>query len=207
MVEAQGRRVGIFGGSFNPIHNGHLLIARELVERLQLDEIRFIPARMSPHKLDAPDMAPAEHRLAMIELAIAGEERMSSSNVEIRREGPSWTVETLKELSGNEPGVEWILLMGSDAIADLNRWKDVPTICSLASVAYYVRPGEEEPDLSALREQIGEDVNIRRVDGPRIDLSATGIRERIHQGLSVDDLVPAGVAEYIREHGLYGEVA
>jgi len=185
--------VGLFGGSFDPIHHGHLLIARVLAEAIGLDEVRFVPAREQPLKRDGHRSA-AAHRAAMVQLAIDGEAGFALDPVELDRPGPSYTVDTLRALRDREPGLDPVLLLGADAALDLPRWKEGDAVLRLARVVVFARAGTDAPALPGVWKQ---------VDVPAIEISATAVRERVRMGRSLRYWVPDAVAEYIAAHGLY----
>jgi nicotinate-nucleotide adenylyltransferase len=185
--------VGLLGGSFDPIHLGHLLTAQALVERLQLDELRFVPARQQPFKVGRHGASAAD-RAEMVARAIRGEARFGVERVELEREGPSYTVDTLRTLRAREPGVEFVLFVGADAAAELPTWHEAGAIPGLATVVAFARQGVSAP--------VGTLV-ARTIPVPTIDISATEIRRRVAAGLSVRYWVPEAVAEYIAAHGLY----
>ena len=185
--------VGIFGGSFDPIHHGHLIVARVAMEQLGLEQLRFVPAREQPLKRGR-HYTSAEHRAAMLALAIAGEPRFSLETIELSRPGPSYTIDTLQELHQREPENKLVLLLGSDAAAELPAWHKAERLPELARVVVFARPGAAVPT-----SPIVADV----VQVPAIDISATRIRQRIRERRSVRYWVPDLVAEYISAHRLY----
>lgn len=185
--------IGLFGGSFDPIHHGHLIVARSVVEALSLDQLRFMPAREQPFKLGQHSV-PAETRARIVALAIAGEPRFSLERAELDRPGPSYTVDTLRILREREPGVRLVLLVGADAANDLPKWREADAIHQLADLVVFSRAGQSIPKLPW---------SVRSVTVPAIEISATEIRRRVRQGLSVRYLVPDPVAEAIRSEGLY----
>jgi len=180
-------RVGIFGGSFDPVHLGHLVLAESAMEQLDLDRILFIPAAISPFKQDRPPGATPEQRLRMLRDATASEPRFEIDGRELQREGPSYTIETIRELLGDYPGVRFILLIGSDNLPDLDSWRDAAELRNLVDIAVLDRGGDE-----SLIERSGFPV-VRR----RIDLSSTEVRERLASGLSVRQMLPPGVYDLI----------
>jgi nicotinate-nucleotide adenylyltransferase len=185
--------VGLFGGSFDPIHHGHLIVARVAAEALGLDALRFVPAREQPFK-QGRHGATAEQRAAMLDLAVAGTTGFGVERAELRRPGPSYTVDTLRELHAQEPGIRLTLLLGADAAAELEAWHQAAEIPSLARVVVFARAGTPAP-ASAL---IGG-----RVEVPAVDISATEIRRRVREGRSIRYWVPDPVAEYVSRHRLY----
>lgn len=195
-------KIGIYGGSFNPVHIAHLLQAREALELLGLDRVIFIPAAQNPLK-SAADQAPAEHRLAMLELALEGEPGFALDARELHRPGPSYTVDTLRELKAELPADTCLyLILGQDQLPALHRWRDFPGILDLATPVLV--PRSQLPGAAALATGHplleGREVHwLRRV----FDLSATEVRNRVASGQNIRYLVPDKVAEYIRQFDLY----
>jgi nicotinate-nucleotide adenylyltransferase len=183
-------RLGVFGGTFDPVHVGHLAIAHAALESVPLDRILFVPARRSPLK-DRGPVADAEDRLAMLELAVSGEPRFSVSRAELEREGPSYTVETLERLAGED---QLFLIVGTDAAAEFARWKSPERIAALATIAVAERPGA--PAIAADRGMVA-------FDAPRLDISSRELRARAARGRSLRYLVPEAVWKYIERRGLY----
>jgi nicotinate-nucleotide adenylyltransferase len=185
--------VGLFGGSFDPIHHGHLIVGRAVAETLGLDELRFMPAGEQPFKRGR-HVASAGQRAAMVGLAVAGEPGLAVERCEVDRPGPSYTVDTLRTLRTREPGQEFTLVVGADATRELDQWREAEALPSLARIVAVARPGAPRPD-SPLVERV--------VEVPAVDLSATQIRRRVTEGRSIRYLVPDAVAEFIATHGLY----
>ncbi len=196
--------IGVLGGTFDPIHRGHLVVAEETRARLKLALTLFVPAGQPWLKADTPISA-AEHRVAMVRLALAGKPYFKLSLVEIEREGPSYTVDTLVELRaqlGTED--ELFFILGRDSLAELPRWHEPSRIIELCHLVVAPRPGYPPPDLKALEASIpGISQRVMIVDSQEIDISALDIRERVGRGLSIRHLVPEPVNGYIKEHGLY----
>ncbi len=186
---------GIFGGTFDPPHIGHLIAAESARAALGLDRIRFIPAAVPPHKRTRKDITPAPIRLEMVKRAIAGNPRFVVDDRELKRKGPSYTVETLEELTGEFPGTEFTLLIGMDNLPDFHTWRDPARIRSLAVVAVMSRPAVERPP----RKQDG----FRLVPIPLIEVSSSSIREMVRQGRSIRYLVPRRVEGMIVRERLY----
>lgn len=178
-------RIGIFGGSFDPIHHGHLLAAASLGETLELDEVRLVVASRQPLKGKGHGAAAAD-RASMTELAVQGAGRLTASRAELGREGPSYTVDTLRAFRAGQPEAELVLLLGADAARELPRWREVEAVRSLARIEIFSRHGEGGTHAV-----------------PRVDLSSTEIRARVRQGRSIRYWVPDAVAEYIAAHRLY----
>jgi nicotinate-nucleotide adenylyltransferase len=183
-------RVGVFGGTFDPVHVGHLAIALAALESVPLDRVLFIPARRSPLK-DRDPLASVTDRVAMLEAAIASEPRFALSRFELDRDGVSYTVDTLEALRSEG---ELFLILGSDALADLARWRAPDRIRELATILVAARPGAPEPDPMH---------RARAFDAPRLDISSRELRARAARGMSLRYLVPDAVWEHITSHGLY----
>jgi len=199
-------RVGIFGGTFDPIHNGHLVIAEAVKDQLNLAEIIFVPAGQPWLKADWP-ISPAQHRLAMLRLALAGKPYFQISAAEMERAGPSYTVDTVEELRRKMgEDAELFFILGWDSLATLPRWRDASRLIRLCTLVAVHRPGYPRPDLKPMAKSVpGVSRRVIFMTEPCVDISATDIRMRVRQGLPLTDLVPAAVAVYIREHGLYRE--
>jgi nicotinate-nucleotide adenylyltransferase len=185
--------VGLFGGSFDPVHHGHLIVGQVAAETLGLDRLRFVPAREQPFKRGRHG-APPEDRVAMLELAIEGHAGFELERAELERDGPSYTVDTLRTLRARDPGTELVLLLGADAAAELEQWYQAGELPGLARIVVFARPGSRIPESSLIQQTI-------RV--PAIDISATDIRRRVREGRSIRYLVPDAVAEYVSRHRLY----
>jgi nicotinate-nucleotide adenylyltransferase len=185
--------IGLFGGSFDPIHHGHLIVARVAQETLGLDELRFLPAREQPFKRGRHG-APAADRAVMLELAIAGSPHFGLERAELDRPAPSYTVETLEVLRAREPAAEWTLLLGADAAAELSAWHRAADLPKLAHIVVFGRPGTPVPVSPLI---------ARSIEVPAVDISATEIRRRARAGLPVRYWVPDAVAEYMVRHRLY----
>lgn len=185
--------IGLFGGSFDPIHHGHLIVAQAVADALGLEEVRFVPAREQPFKA-GQHLAPAERRALMVERAIQGEPRFRLERAELERDGPSYTVDTLRQLRSREPGRRFALLIGADAARDFPKWREAATVAELAELVVFARAGTPAPELPW---------PVRQVVVPAIEISATDIRRRVRQGQSIRYLVPDPVLEVIRSGGLY----
>jgi len=186
-------RVGVFGGTFDPVHVGHLAIAHAALESVPLDRVLFVLARRSPLKERGP-VASEGDRLRMLELAVANEPRFAVSRLELDREGPSYTVDTLERLAQLSGSDELFLILGSDAIAVLPRWKDPDRIAELATLVVAERPGAPERAGTA---------PIVTFDAPRLDISSRELRARAARGRSLRYLVPEPVLQHIEARGLY----
>jgi nicotinate-nucleotide adenylyltransferase len=197
-------KLGIFGGTFDPIHIAHLIVAEEATERLGLDEVLFVPAGQ-PWLKSAVVVTDARHRLAMVELAVESTPYFTVSDVEIRRSGPSYTADTLEELKRSLDGdADFYLIVGLDALREVDRWQRPRRVLELATLVGVARPGAEELDrgpLESVYPGVSEEVVV--IDGPLIGISGTEIRARVRDGLSIRHRVPAPVESYIQEYGLY----
>jgi nicotinate-nucleotide adenylyltransferase len=185
--------VGLFGGSFDPIHHGHLLVGLAAIESLELESLRFVPAHTQPFKSGRHGASP-EQRAAMVALAIAGEPRFALERMEIERGGPSYTVDTLRALKAREPDVEFVLLVGADAVAELPSWREAGSLPGLARIVALSRGGEAPPPSPLIWRTLGV---------PAIDISATDVRTRVRNGASIRWRVPEEVARYIAAERLY----
>ena len=191
------RRIGLLGGTFDPPHWAHLAAAEAARHDLGLSEVWFVPAGRPPHKRGRP-VTPARVRLALLEGALEGARRFRVLADELRRRGPSYTVDTLERLTRDHPGVEWWLVVGADMLADLPNWKRPDRVLALAGVAVVPRPGFS----TRLPRRLGA-ASFRVVDAPLLDLSSTDIRARVRRGASIGYLVPAAVERRVARLGLY----
>ena len=190
-------KVGIFGGTFDPIHIGHLILAEQARDRLRLDRVLFVPARVPPHKQTAA--AHADHRYRMACLATEDHPHFAVSDLELRREGPSYTVDTLRVLKAEAPeDAQHYLLLGADSARDLEQWKSFETLLGSATVVVMGRPGVGQEDLPA---SVGRQATY--LSTPLLGISSSGIRRLVREGGTVRYLVPAAVEAYIRSEGLY----
>ncbi|POZ61266.1 nicotinate-nucleotide adenylyltransferase [Chromobacterium alticapitis] len=208
-------RIGVFGGTFDPIHHAHLRMARAFAAELQLDEVRLIPAGQPYHRDRGPHASPAQ-RLDMVRLAIAGDAALSADAREVRRDRPAYTVDTLRELRAElgDKAELWFLI-GGDSLAALDRWKDWRELFPLANLAVAMRPGFDPAALPPVIRQEWQarqvsDFSNRTASGtirplalPPFDLSATALRARLAADEAVDGLIAPAVLAYIRQHGLY----
>jgi nicotinate-nucleotide adenylyltransferase len=218
--------VGIFGGTFDPIHHGHLAVADAARGRFRLDDVYLVPAAQPPHRRSSPS-APSEDRLAMARLAAAGRPGFRVSAIELERRGPSYTIDTIVRFKRDRIGGEVLFfLLGYDAFLELHTWKAYNAILQEAALIVLARGGachpRTAPAVAAMEAYIHRHLapgyrwdggrgafvhpaarTIHLLDGPRLDISATRIRRRLGRGLAVDGLVPAAVADYIRQRGLY----
>jgi nicotinate-nucleotide adenylyltransferase len=203
-------RIGIFGGTFDPVHQGHLILAEQCREQAQLDQVWFIPAARPPHKQDQ-GLAPFQHRVEMLALAIAGQPAFRIEELEKDRPGPSYTVDTLDEIHRREPGNELYLLLGADCLPDLPHWRDPLQILEQAGLLVMARPGwsvwPPEQMLVELKLPPGSKLRHQVVQAPLIDISSRELRRRVANGRSVRYLVPRAVESYISAHRLYSTAA
>ena len=198
-------RTAAFGGSFNPIHYGHLLLADDVAEALGLDRVLFVPAARPPHKPNG-DLAPAPDRYRMVELAIAGHPKVAVSDLEFRRPGPSYTVDTLEALS--IPRAELFLIVGSETFLDLLTWRAPRRVAELAQLVVVPRLGSAfDRDSAAARKvvhEIGHEPLVVRASS--LPISASDLRRRVREGRSITYRLPEAVDAYIRARGLYRAV-
>lgn len=192
----EGGKLGILGGTFDPPHIGHLIVAQDAYTALELDRILFIPAAVPPHK-QGRDVTPAAVRMAMLEAAIAGDERFETRDLELRRPGPSYTVDTLRELRAADPDCALFLLIGADQYRALHTWKEPETICELAKLVVLRREGDSYRASDQVR------APDRDLEVTRIDVSSTEVRRRVAAGEPTRYLVPSGVGQIIEREGLY----
>lgn len=195
---------GVLGGTFDPVHNGHIMLAEEARARLNLAEVLFVPAGQPWLKGDSPISA-AEHRVQMVRLAIAARPYFRLSTVEIERAGPSYTVETITELQAQRgAGDELFFILGWDSLAQLPQWREPSRLITICRLVAIPRPGYPRPDLNSLEAVIpGLSRRLILLDKPEVDIGATEIRNRVAHGLSIDHLVPEPVDAYIKRHKLY----
>ncbi len=207
MTSASERRIGVFGGSFNPIHNGHLAVARAAIGAHELDEVLLVPAASPPHKRTR-ELAPAPDRLAMARLGAAEDDRIGVSAVELERDGPSYTVDTLAELRRRFPASELFFIVGADSWIDFPTWRDPAGILALARLVVVNRPGvafDWTDDAFARRFSPADLLRLQNdaVTMPPSPVEATDLRALVRAGESIKRFVPPGVAEYIAARGLY----
>ena len=196
MNDKTGRRVGIFGGSFDPVHNAHVALARQALGELALDELLWVPAGQPWQK--QRHLSSAEDREAMVRLALAGEPRFKLSRIELERSGPSYTIDTVRELHAARPAAQWFLIIGQDQYAGFHTWHGWQELLGLVTLAIADRPDAlhtvNPRVLAAARTAVAL---------PMMDVSSTDIRRRVARGEGIADLVPEPVARYIARHHLY----
>lgn len=188
-------RLGVMGGTFDPIHHGHLVAASEVASMFDLDEVVFVPTGEPWHKPAAQQVSPAEHRYLMTVIATASNPRFTVSRVDIDRPGPTYTIDTLRDLKAARPDAELFFITGADAMAQILSWKDIQELWSLAHFVGVTRPGHVLEDVGR------EDVSLMEV--PAMAISSTDCRRRVAEDKPVWYLVPDGVVQYIAKHRLY----
>ncbi|MGH9888882.1 MAG: nicotinate-nucleotide adenylyltransferase [bacterium] len=199
-VAGRRRTVGMMGGTFDPIHVGHLVIAEAVREALALHRVLFVPAGVPPHK-PAAEVTPIGHRLAMVRLAIAGNDAFQLSRVEVDRAGPSYTVDTVERLAAD---ADLVVILSAETFHELPTWHEPERLFAAARVAVVPREGYPAPDPSWLATTFpGREDRVTYVTAPHLGLSSTAIRERVAAGRSIRYVVPDAVAAYIADHHLY----
>lgn len=194
-------RIGIFGGSFDPVHIGHLIIASDVFDRLDLAAVHFVLAPRPPHKVSL--WASDRDRASMLEHAIEPDPRFVLDLREFDRTGPSWSIDTVESFSAQFPGVELYFIMGEDSLTEFHTWKSPDRILSLAHLAVASRPGVHVSSLDLGHFSDAERERIHLIESPEVDISSTLIRDRVWSGRSVRYLVPEAVAEYITQQSPY----
>jgi len=201
-----GNRIGIFGGSFDPIHNGHLLLAELCRESLNLDKVLFLLASVSPFKVNQQP-ASNKDRTEMLRLAIGGNSKFEMDLREIERGGVSYTIDSVRSIAGENPDSELFLLMGADALVDISKWREPAELLRLVTPCVISRGGVGEPNWAALDSYIEPDrleaILRSKVDGPQIEISSFDLRERIKLGKSIRYQVPSAVEMFLKEQSLY----
>ncbi|WP_369055747.1 nicotinate-nucleotide adenylyltransferase [Kineococcus terrestris] len=189
-------RLGVMGGTFDPVHHGHLVAASEVAARFGLDEVVFVPTG-KPWQKSRRDIAPAEHRYLMTVIATASNPRFTVSRIDIERGGFTYTIDTLRELAEQRPGHDLYFITGADALAQILQWKDVAELWSLAHFVGVTRPGHPLSDDGLPMD------HVSLLEVPALAISSTDCRRRVAAGLPVWYLVPDGVVQHISKHGLY----
>jgi nicotinate-nucleotide adenylyltransferase len=192
-VDTKSARIGVLGGTFDPIHIGHLAAASEVFAALSLDRVLVVPAAEQPFKR-GEEVASGEDRLAMARLAVAADPRLEVSAVDIERGAPTYTIDTMSDLDAAHPGSTWYFVTGADALARLDEWRDSARLREIATFVGVTRPGYDVP--AGLRD-------VPLVEVPALGVSSTDVRRRVSVGLPIRYLVPDVVADYIGEHHLY----
>jgi len=198
-------RIGIFGGTFDPIHYGHLLLAECCREQCKLDEVWFVPTATPPHKRNRT-LSDAKHRVEMLRLATGGHDAFRVSLVEVERGGVSYTADTLRQLHTQNPEAEFFLLLGADSLADLPNWREPEQVLRLATPAVVHRDSAKihwEPLAPLVSNDRFAQLTQHVVDMPLVEFSSTAIRQAVAEGQSIRYRTPRAVEEYIKSHGLY----
>ncbi len=199
------KKLGILGGSFDPVHNGHIGLAVDAKNQMGLDEVLLIPAKLQPFKLDK-NMVSGQQRLEMIRLAVADKPGLTPCDYELQQEQISYTYKTLKAISEMEgPETEIYFLTGTDSLLQIHRWKNADELLCNYNFVVGSRPGYKDDELRECIEFLKKEynTNVTKVDNNQLNISSTDIRERLHSGQGLDGLVPEVVERYIIEHGLY----
>lgn len=206
MSESKSERIGVFGGSFDPVHMGHLTIAQDAVEQLELNRLIFVPAAVPPHK-QGKTLVEGRHRFEMLQLATEANLSFEISDMELQRGGISYTFDTMTQIQFEHPGAELFFIVGLDSLVELHLWKNIEQLLELCTVVPFARGGE---DPARIAEQIqlsnGWKTKLleRLIRIHEIEISASEVRMRLAEGLSIRYLVPPEVEMYIAEHHLYG---
>lgn len=195
-------RLGILGGTFNPVHLGHLILAQNALETFDLSKVILIPCFSPPHK-HKTGLASAAHRVAMLEAAVEGDPRFEVSDIETRRQGVSYSVDTVMELRRLHPRAELVFIVGADSLAELHLWKDIGRLLTLCRFAVFQRPGTKPAAKIALEPPWPERLQKSIRPGRLVEISSSDIRHRLAEGMSIRYLVPSPVEMYIAEHRLY----
>lgn len=200
------RRLGILGGTFNPVHLAHLILAQSALELHELDRVLFVPCAVPPHK-DGASLADARHRLAMLQLALEGDLRFEVDEIELRRGGASYSIDTARALHEKHRNADLHFIIGSDTLLELHSWRSIETLLELCTFVTFERAGAKIDTISeeALRLPAPwpRRVLAKCASGRQVDISSSDIRHRIQEGLSIRYLVPDCVGMYIAEHNLY----
>ena len=189
-------RLGLFGGTFDPVHVGHLVVAQEVRHALALDKVLLVVANEPWQKMGQPDLTPAEERFAVTSAAVDGIEGLEASRLELDRGGPSYTVDTVREIGVSDPGAEVFLIVGADVAAEIGSWERVDELADLVKLVIVDRP-------SALAAEDPSGFDVLRVRSPSLDVSSSNLRRRLREGRPVRFLVPDAAIRCIRERGMY----
>jgi nicotinate-nucleotide adenylyltransferase len=200
--ERDGAAIGVLGSAFNPPHLGHLALAQEALWQLGLEEVVLVPTGEAPHKRIAEDPG-REARMEMTQLAAADDDRFSVSALEVEREGPSYTYETLEALAEERADRELVFVMGADAAVGLESWREPQRVVELARIAVARRAGVSDPEVAATMRNLGCEGRATMLEMPQFGVSSSAVRERAAQGRPLRYLVPDAVAELIEERGVY----
>jgi len=203
-------RVGVLGGTFDPVHYGHLLLAETCREQCRLDLVLFLPAAIPPHK-QTRDLTPADKRLEMLRLATAGHEAFAVSELEIQRGGVTYTVDTLTALREQRPHDEFFFLMGADSLCDLPAWRQAAKVCELSVPVVVRRRDTPEPDFETLEGLVSaarlQEIRRHQVQMPLVEFSSTAIRQAVAEGRTIRYQTPRAVEKYLQTQGLYRAAA
>jgi nicotinate-nucleotide adenylyltransferase len=192
------KRTGLFGGTFDPVHRAHVALAESALSALALDEVRWVPAGQPWQKQGGRAVSAGHHRVALVQAAIAHEPRFTLDRIEVDREGPSFTLDTVRALQAAEPGRAWVLLIGQDQYANLHTWRDWRELLARVELAVANRPGPPRPPHPEVQAH-----PHRMVPLPMLNISSTQIRAEAARGHDLSPMVPPEVARYIAQHGLY----
>ena len=200
-------KIGFLGGSFDPVHDGHLALARACRDGARLDRVGFVVAGTPPHKLDR-ELAPADHRVSMVRLAVEGDPTLFVDDREIKRPGVGYTIETVEELIREHPGDECWWIIGADTIPELPTWREAERLVDTIGILSATRPGFDlgtaiEKLAGAFGRERADRIATGFIEMPPAAVSSTGIRRRLEEGRPIDGIVPAAVAAWISRHGLY----
>lgn len=199
-------RIGIFGGTFDPVHIGHLIMAEQAREQANLDQVWFIPSFKPPHKQEQ-EITPFERRVDMLGFALAGQEsKFRIDTIEQQRPGLSFTTDTLAALNERDPGNDWFLLLGADCLPDLPKWHQPTTLLKQATLLTVARPGHavlNADQLAVLLQLPASEIRMQAIDVPLVDISSRDLRQRVKQGKTITFQVPRATEAYIRERKLY----
>lgn len=202
-------RIGILGGTFNPVHLGHLLMAQDAMEAFELTKVLFMPCARPPHK-DIAALAPVSHRVAMLELAIKGNLDFELCDMEIKRGGSSYTVDSIRALLKKSTDTDYFFIIGSDTLTELHLWKEIGELLGLCRIVTVARPGVDLRNLSGKDMNLPEEAAKRLLDdmieGHLVDVSSSDIRYRVAEGMRIHYLTPSAVEMHIAEHGLYSRL-
>jgi nicotinate-nucleotide adenylyltransferase len=201
-------RIGVFGGTFDPVHLGHLILAEQCREQAALDQVWFVPAARPPHKLNH-ELTPFARRVEMLALAVAGHAPFRVEEIERDRPGPSYTADTLEELAAKHPNVDWHFILGSDSLPDLPLWHEPLRVLRMAQLLVVARPGHPIMAAEELRTALAlpadAELRMQTIEAPLIEIASSDLRRRTRQGRSLRYLVPRAVECYIEDKGLYRE--
>jgi nicotinate-nucleotide adenylyltransferase len=192
----------VIGGTFDPPHYAHLVLAENALAQLELDVVLFVPAGQPPHKPEQP-VTPVRHRVAMVEMAVTDNSGFQLSRVDVDRPGPHYTVDTLRILNGEYPDATCFFLVGGDSLAEFVTWRDPSGILAWARLAVMQRPGWETDQASLAKALPAIKERLTWLDAPHLEISGTDLRRRVAAGLPIRYLVPASVERYVHEHDLY----